>query len=158
MKTFFLGIISFFGFLLNQATQPAETVTENPAQMIENAHGVHVSSHHKGQLVMSWVTKESNAEEGIVRFAISSDKGKNFNIQVSVFGSKGASTANGECPPKVAFKKDGSILVFFRLDEPTDENMHGGNIYVVASKDAGKTWTEKKPIVADASRSRAFLM
>jgi hypothetical protein len=104
---------------------------------------------------MSWVQGEKE-EESSIAFAVSIDKGKTFGKAILVPGTQGVGTAHGECPPKIALRKDGTIFILFRVDEPTDENFHAGNVYVVTSKDGGKTWTDRKPVVQSNGRSRGF--
>jgi len=125
------------------------------SQSIVNAHANYLTTDHKGNLVMSWV-KGSIEEESIVAFAISTDKGKTFAQKIEVPATKGVSTAHGECPPKIAFKKDGTIYILFRVDEPTDENFYAGDIYVVTSADGGKSWSPRKRVTRTTGYSRGF--
>ncbi|MDO1448203.1 sialidase family protein [Rhodocytophaga aerolata] len=150
-----LALLSFLLLLTLGSGFRSTNIEVSDAQTITQAHAPYLSTDHQGNLVMNWVQGEKE-EEGMVAFSISKDGGQTFGQTITIPATKGASDAHGEGAPKVAFKKDGTIFVLFRVDEPTDENFYTGDVYAVISTDGGKTWTNRKPILKSNGRSRGF--
>jgi hypothetical protein len=154
MKTLYILLLS----LLAPFLSVAEPFTKDlpPAGHIASAAGTYLTTDPQGNLVMSWLHVEGTKDEGTVHFAVSRDKGKTFDKAIAIPGTKGAGAAHGECPPKLAYKKDGSLYVLFRINQPTADNMHAGNVYFSISKDGGKTWTPRQSVGTKPNASRGF--
>jgi hypothetical protein len=145
-----LAASAFVGGSLVQDPKPA------PAVEIPDAHSTHLTTDHQGNLVLSWVKQNHPEAPGVLQFAVSRDQGRSFGQAVTVPLSRGASSAHGESPPKIAFKKDGTILALFRMDEPAENNPYGGDVYLTTSPDGGKTWSAKQSVGGEKGRSRSF--
>lgn len=105
--------------------------------------------------VVVW-TEEKGGELNLY-FAASHDNGKSFPRKVNIPLSRGVAT-HAEGMPKVAFKKDGSIIAAYEKKTPTKQNKYAGSVYYVMSSDGGKTWTEETFLHSDtiSGRSRSY--
>ncbi len=106
-----------------------------------NAHSPFFTRDHKGNPVVCWLEQEEGAKEAVMYFAVSYDQGISFGKAVKIPASLGANPSGGECPPKVAFKKDGTIVAVYRKSLPVEGNPYAGDIFQVISGDGGKSWS-----------------
>jgi hypothetical protein len=122
-----------------------------------NAQGHYITRDNQGRVAVSWL--ESPGEEGKEElfFAIA-PVGSAFGTPVKVPGTEGADAAHGECPPELAWKKDGTLYVLFSRKKPTERNRWAGAIYCTSSPDNGRTWSSPQALDPDTSsdRSRSF--
>ena len=60
--------------------------------------------------------------------------------------------------PKIAFKKDGTIIVAYEKKQPAKENKYAGAIYYLSSKDGGSSWSDETFLHSDtiSGRSRSY--
>jgi hypothetical protein len=137
----------------SKSVDPAE-----PAALTEirDAHSPSLTTDHRGNLVMSWVAQCSPDEPGLLKYAISRDRGRTFGQAVTIPGTFGVGCSQGESPPLLAFKPNGSIIALFRVDEPSEADPYGGELYIISSADGGKTWSPGKPMGEEKGRSLGF--
>lgn len=104
--------------------------------------------------VVVWTEKGKN---NLALFFATSTDGKSVSNKVRLPLTNDVAT-HPEGMPKVAFKKDGSIIVAYEKKSPTSKNKYAGAIYYVMSKDAGKTWTQETFLHNDtiAGKSRSY--
>jgi hypothetical protein len=90
-------------------------------------------------------------------FSVSHDNGKSFSEKVMLQLTNDVAT-HSEGMPKVAFKKDGTVIVAYEKNAPTDVNKYACAIYYRVSRDRGKTWAPEKFLHSDtlAGRSRSY--
>lgn len=86
-----------------------------------------------------------------------SNKNGSFSRTVSLPLTDEVAT-HAEGMPKVAFKKDGTIIAAYEKKTPSKENKYAGSIYYRESRDGGATWTDERFIHSDtvSGRSRSY--
>jgi hypothetical protein len=121
----------------------------------KTAESVFLTHDNQKRPVVAW-TEKSN-DDLTLFFAVSSDNGKSFSEKLSLTLTSDVAT-HPESMPKVAFKKDGTIIAAYEKKAPTKENKYAGAIYYVTSTDGGKTWSSEAFLHSDtvAGRSRSY--
>lgn len=121
----------------------------------KNAESVYLTHDNNGNTVVAWT--EKTEQELNLLFAVSSDDGETFSQRVAVPLDQEVAT-HAEGMPKIAFKKDGTIIVAYEKKAPTKENKYAGAIYYRLSNDKGKSWSSEKYIHNDtiSGRSRSY--
>ena len=121
----------------------------------KTAESVYLTHDHHNNPVAVW-TEKNNGDLTLV-FAVSSDNGKSFASKNSL-SLTGDVATHPEGMPKLAFKKDGTIVAAYEKKNPTKDNKYAGAIYYVMSNDNGKTWTAEAFLHADtvSGRSRSY--
>jgi hypothetical protein len=119
------------------------------------AESVYLTHDQHDNPVVVWTERED--KDLSLWFAVSQDDGKSFTEKVPV-PINGHVATHPEGMPKVAFKKDGTILAAYESKTPTQENKYAGAIYYVLSRDGGKSWTPPRFVHSDttAGRSRSY--
>jgi hypothetical protein len=105
------------------------------------------TSHYKNP-VLSWV--EGEEKEAYLYYVTSEDNGKTFSSPIEVTPTKGL-TPHHETMPKLAFKKNGTVVVVFQKRNSTSKNRFAGAIFYSQSFDNGKTWTKSNYLHSDTS-------
>jgi hypothetical protein len=120
------------------------------------AESVYLTHDDKDNPVVAW-TEVDNNNKLTLHFSMSYDNGKSFSERKSLPLSGDVAT-HAEGMPKVAFKKDGTIIAAYEKKIPTKENKYAGAIYYSISKDNGKSWTRETFLHSDtvAGRSRSY--
>lgn len=101
---------------------------------------VSLTKDENGMPVISWC--ETDTSSGTKYFFLS-----HFDSGSGRFGSsinvpiKQSASIHEEGMPKIAFKKDGTILAVYETSEPTKENGFAGFLYYTQSTDKGRTWS-----------------
>ncbi|GAB3249103.1 hypothetical protein GCM10027347_05940 [Larkinella harenae] len=103
---------------------------------------------HRQKPVLSWTEKEGKTVA--FYFSVSDDDGRTFGPRIRV-QTPAVFSAHAEGMPKVAFKKDGTILATFEVSKPTDNAPRASDLLYVTSSDGGKTWTEPKAVHRDTT-------
>ncbi len=119
------------------------------------AESVYLTNDHNDNPVVVWTERKHNTL--MLYFAVSDDNGKSFSEKVKIpLGDDVATHPEGM--PKVAFKKDGTIIAAYEKKAPTIENKYASAIYYVISNDNGKSWTHESFLHSDtiAGRSRSY--
>jgi len=151
MRSFHLIVIA--AFLVASCDQENSiTLVSSPDNKAES---VYLTHDENDNAVVAWTERDST--ELTLFFSVSSDQGESFDEKVSVPLSGNVAT-HPESMPKVAFKKDGTIIAAYEKKAPTKENKYAGAIYYVVSKDQGKTWTPETYLHSDtlAGRNRSY--
>src|SRR5688572_30329447 len=122
---------------------------------VNNAESVYLTHDNFDNPVILWTEKSTN--ELTLVFAVSYDDGNSFSQNVSVALDRDVAT-HAEGMPKIAFKKDGTIIVAYEKKAPTKENKYAGSICYITSKDQGKSWSRERYMHSDtvAGRSRSY--
>jgi hypothetical protein len=156
MKALILFALALLAAFVGMSHYRGQLLPQGTLAEISNAHSPYLTTDPRGNLVMSWVSQCSNEEPALLKFAVSHDRGRSFQKAVTVPGSVGTGCAQGENPPKVAFKADGTIVAVFRVDQPTEANPHAGEVYTVSSTDGGQTWTSGQSLWGRKDRTLGF--
>lgn len=121
----------------------------------KNAESVYLAHDNRGNPVVAWTERTDNQVH--LFFATSPDDGKTFSQSISV-PLDGKVATHAESMPKVAFKKDGTILVAYEKKAPTTENKYAGSICYITSNDQGKSWSREQYMHSDTlpGRSRSY--
>lgn len=133
--------------------------TRDSHQKISSAEGsaesVYLTHDQQDNPVVVWTEKEQN--KLTLFYSISTDGGNSFSTKIHVPLTADVAT-HAEGMPKVAFKKDGSVIVAYEKKAPTRENKYAGAIYYMMSNDEGLSWTNEKFLHSDtvAGRSRSY--
>jgi hypothetical protein len=119
------------------------------------AESVYLTHDQNDNPVIVWTERDGN--NLTLFFAISHDHGKSFAQKTSLALAADVAT-HAEGMPKVAFKKDGTIVAAYEKKAPTRENKYAGAIYYVMSGDQGRSWTPEVFLHNDtvAGRSRSY--
>ena len=122
---------------------------------VNNAESVYLTRDNFDNPVILWTEKSAN--DLTLVFAVSYDDGNSFSQNVSVALDRDIAT-HAEGMPKIAFKKDGTIIVAYEKKAPTKENKYAGSICYITSKDQGKSWSRERYMHSDtvAGRSRSY--
>jgi len=122
---------------------------------VNNAESVYLTHDNFDNPVILWTEKSAN--DLTLVFAVSYDDGNSFSQNVSVALDRDIAT-HAEGMPKIAFKKDGTIIVAYEKKAPTKENKYAGSICYITSKDQGKSWSRERYMHSDtvAGRSRSY--
>ncbi|MFC5410050.1 sialidase family protein [Larkinella bovis] len=107
-----------------------------------------LTTDHRNNPVLSWTEKAG--EKVHFYYAVSEDGGRTFGEKIRVKSPTVFST-HAEGMPKVAFKKDGTVLATFEVSRPTAEAPRAGDLLFVTSTDGGQTWTEPKAVHRDTT-------
>lgn len=120
-----------------------------------NAESVFLTHDHAGNPVVAWT--EKSVGQLSLSFAVSSDDGSTFGEKITVPLDADVTT-QPESMPKVAFKKDGTIIVAYEKKLPTKENKYAASIHYTASKDRGRSWSPEAYIHGDTipGKSRSY--
>lgn len=120
-----------------------------------NAESVFLTHDHEGHPAVAWT--EKSGERLTLSIAVSSDDGDTFGEKITVPLAADVTT-QPESMPKVAFKKDGTIIVAYEKKSPTKENKYAASIYYVVSKDQGKSWSREAYMHGDTipGKSRSY--
>jgi hypothetical protein len=119
------------------------------------AESVYLTHDNKNNPVIVWTENED--DNLVLFFAISRDNGKTFSADTRLPLTPDVAT-HSESVPKIAFKKNGTIIAAYEKKVPTNENKYAGAIYYVASSDGGKSWSKETFLHSDtiAGRSRSY--
>ena len=122
---------------------------------VNSAESVYLTRDNFDNPVILWTEKSTN--ELTLVFAVSYDDGDSFSQNVSVALDRDVAT-HAEGMPKIAFKKDGTIIVAYEKKAPTKENKYAGSICYITSNDQGKSWSRERYMHSDTvtGRSRSY--
>jgi hypothetical protein len=119
------------------------------------AESVYLTHDNLGKPVVAWT--ERNETQISFVYEISPDDGKSFSDRVEVPLDEQVAT-HAEGMPKVAFKKDGTVVVAYEKKASTKDNKYAGAVCYRVSKDNGKTWSAEQFLHSDTipGRSRSY--
>ena len=119
------------------------------------AESVFLTRDHHNNPVVVWTEREN--EKLTLYFAASSGNGTSVRKAISLPLVSEIAT-HAESMPKVAFKRDGSIIAAYEQKAPTEDNKYGSAIYYVTSADGGESWSKESFLHSDtvAGKSRSY--
>lgn len=156
--------IFFFGFVLlmscsdknenskiNEVNKKADSVFSNIFEDFildsNNASCPYFTKDNKGNIVISWITKNENSE---FEFCYSvADQKNSFNKTVKIPGSNKIKP-NGENLPRVIYNSKGDIIALWGVANPNPKNQYSGLIYYSVSNDNGINWADPQKISQDS--------
>lgn len=119
-----------------------------------NAHSSYFTEDLQGNTMVSWIEDDLQTKEGVMVYT--SFKKENSSLPViRIESTRGLTSSGGECPPKLAVHKNGSIYAFYRMNSPTETNRFAGDIFYVISKDNGKSWSVPSSIFPDDNKDKS---
>jgi hypothetical protein len=120
-----------------------------------NAESVYFTRDENDLPVVAWTER---SDDGLrFHYAILDAHGTAVKERVNVsIPSEIATHAEGM--PKIAFKKDGTVIAGYETKAPTKENKFAGAVMYTISNDRGKSWARPMFVHSDtvAGRSRSF--
>ncbi len=137
----FVGALS-----LALSLPPKTTPLRSVMDIKNNALSPRFSTDNKGQVVLSWVEKQSDDN---LQLFYATSSGKGFGPKIRVTTAPANISSHGEGMPKIAFKSDGTVMALFEVSKPTDDAPRASDLLYSESKDGGKTWTEIKAVHRD---------
>ncbi|MEJ1238087.1 sialidase family protein [Chryseolinea sp. T2] len=140
--------------LLVVACKPKDRIQALSSEKAK-AESVYLTHDENDNPVAVWTERDGDRLN--LYYAISGDQGNTFmNIIMLPLSSDVATHAEGM--PKVAFRKDGTIIAAYEKKSPTETNKYAGSIYYRTSSDKGQTWTSESFLHSDtiAGRSRSY--
>lgn len=140
------SILILVTFLLGFAEKPAREIRLSNPQFV----GVtpRLTTDHRNRPVLSWTEKEGN--KPTFYFSVSEDDGQSFGPKIRV-KTPPVFSSHAEGMPKVAFKKDGTVLAAFEVSKPTEDAPRASDLLYVTSADGGQTWSEPKTVHRDTT-------
>lgn len=151
MKTIFLaGFLSMLIFGCSRQHSPRMI---SSAQAI--AESVFLTRDHRDNPVVVWTERQN--EKLTLLFGTPSGDGESISKSTSLTLTSDVAT-HPESMPKVAFKRDGSIIAAYEKKSPTKENKYASAIYYRMSVDGGKSWSKETFLHSDtvAGKSRSY--
>lgn len=103
-----------------------------------------------GRPVISWVETTSDADTGLMYYAVSNDNGHTFSEPVVIPASAGV-YPHDENLPKLLFKPGGVVIALFGVEANDPRNKYAGKVMYTQSFDDGKTWQPAVPMVTDTA-------
>lgn len=151
MKT--ILVAAFLSMLIPGCTRPHSPQTISSGQAV--AESVFLTRDHGDNPVVVWTERQN--EKLTLLFATSSHDGKSISKPTILTLTSDVAT-HAESMPKVAFKKDGSIVAAYEKKNPTKENKYASAIYYMMSTDGGKSWSKESFLHSDtvAGKSRSY--
>lgn len=127
-------------------------IVSTPAAKAESVYWTH---DEKDNPVVAWTEATGSTLE--LHFATSFDNGGSFTRRKKLSLSGDVAT-HAEGMPKIAFKKDGTIIAAYERKSPTKDNKYAGTICYVVSADNGRSWTKEALLHSDTlpGRSRSY--
>lgn len=117
---------------------------------------VYIAGDVHGNPVVAWVESDTVTGKHAMFYAVSTNKGNSFKdpIQVPI---PDVINTHAEGMPKIAFMKNGGVIVAFEKSAATPENKYAGAIYYLYSADQ-RSWTKPRYLHSDtvSGRSRGF--
>ncbi|WP_128547018.1 sialidase family protein [Larkinella soli] len=144
----FLG--GFFLLLSSFIPVSAQKPVRLPAGI--NASLPRFTTDHRGNPVISWVEKTGRSL--VFCYSLSTDGGRTFGPKKTVPGPAEFSV-HTEGKPKIAFKKDGTLIATFEVSRPTEEAPRAGDLLFVLSRDGGSHWTRPAAVHRDTSPGKS---
>lgn len=119
------------------------------------AESVYLTHDERGNPVVVWT--ERRDDDLALFFATSTDDGQTFREKIAIPLSADVAT-HPEGMPKVAFRRDGTIVAAYEKKAPTTENKYASAVCYVMSNDRGMTWTRENFIHSDTvpGKSRSY--
>lgn len=107
--------------------------------------------------VVSWCETDKIYQQKKFYMAFFDKHIKGFTDRISIPIEQNASL-HEEGMPKIAIKKDGTIIAVYETSVPTDSNRFAGFVRYIVSGDRGKTWTPPACLHADtvSGKSHSF--
>ncbi|QJW91021.1 exo-alpha-sialidase [Spirosoma taeanense] len=102
-----------------------------------------------GNPLLSWVEKQDDKHASFCFAVMNSNSGSGTG---PAFGPKirvktpVSFSVHAEGMPKIATKKDGTLLAVFEVPRPTPDSRFAGDLLYVLSTNGGRTWTEPRPV------------
>lgn len=121
------------------------------------SESVYLTRDHTGNPALVWTEKEKDSDHVVLAYAVSTDEGKSFSNRVDVPLS-GQIATHAEGMPKIAFKKNGNVIIAYEKKAPTEDNKYAGAVYYRTSVDHGKSWSNEQYLHSDTipGRSRSY--
>ena len=107
-----------------------------------------LTTDHRNNPVLSWT--EKGESKGHFYFSVSENGGRTFGPKVRV-NTPAVFSSHAEGMPKVAFKRDGTVLAVFEVSKPTADAPRASDLLYVISTNGGQTWTEPKTVHRDVT-------
>ncbi len=117
-----------------------------------NASSVSFTPDETGKPVVSWCETDKNGRKFFF-LSYLGKSGNSFSDAVSIPVEQN-SNLHEEGMPKLAIKKDGSIVAVYETSSPTKENKFAGFVKYIQSFDKGKTWTSPLYLHADTTAGK----
>ncbi|MDH5399720.1 MAG: hypothetical protein OEX02_16330 [Cyclobacteriaceae bacterium] len=154
------GVLALTSCRPQSGKEGAEMIPVLEGNLVQEVSGVGVDARHsyfskdaQGRSVFCWSEKVDTVNY-VLTYAIYN--GNEFSTPVKITETVGLQV-HGESMGKVLINPKGVITAIFRLSTPTKENRFLGTTYYTQSKDGGKSWSVKTPLVTDPkSTSQSF--
>lgn len=116
-----------------------------------------LTTDHQGKPILTWAEEDDSSNVVSFWFARYDEASKAFMNKKKVRIVSGVS-AHAEGMPKLAFKKDGTLIAIFETNRPVPDSRFSGDLLYTLSIDDGVTWSSPKYVHSDttAGKSRSF--
>jgi hypothetical protein len=131
-----------------------ETATFKVSSRNAEAESVYLTQNESGMPVLAW-TERANGELRFLFTTLDNNGAAGEKYEIPVPDDV---ATHAEGMPKVAFKKDGTVIAAYETKAPTSDNKYAGAIYFIESYDRGRSWTSPTYLHNDtiSGRSRSF--
>jgi hypothetical protein len=118
------------------------------------AESIYLTHNERGLPVLAWTERENDE----LRFLFTTVDNNGKAGEPRGIPVPGDIATHAEGMPKVAFKKDGTVIAAYETKAPTTNNKYAGAIYYIESHDRGLSWTTPAYLHSDtiSGRSRSF--
>ncbi|XWW44034.1 exo-alpha-sialidase [Fibrella sp. USSR17] len=127
-----------------------ETTISNPTHAGSTPR---FTTDQQGNPVLTWAEKTGD-KTATFYFARSTDGGETFGTKMRIPVPPDLST-HAEGMPKLAVKRNGTLIALFEVSRPTADSPFAGNLYYMTSSSGGQSWTDPKPIHRDTTPGKS---
>jgi len=123
----------------------------------KQASCVYLTADEKEQPVVSWCETDKSSGARSWRAAFFDQRNGGFSDPIAVPIEQHAAL-HEEGMPKLAFKRDGTIIGIYETSVSTQKNKFAGSVYYIVSRDRGRSWSAPVRLHADttADNSHSF--
>ena len=123
----------------------------------KQASCVYLTEDEKGQPAISWCETDKSSDVKSWRAALFDQRNGGFSDHIIIPIEQHA-VLHEEGMPKLAFKRDGTIIGVYETSVSTQKNKFAGFVYYIVSTDRGRSWSAPVPLHADtaADNSHSF--
>ncbi|REK35441.1 MAG: hypothetical protein DWQ44_04185 [Bacteroidetes bacterium] len=119
------------------------------------AHTVYLTKNHLHQPVICWSEEDTITGQKFLHYSISHDHGVSF-IKNKDVPLPGEVKLHPEGMPKIAFRHNGEVYVFYEVSTTSEFNRFAGEIHYIVSKNEGNDWSPPHRVHQDSSQHKAW--
>lgn len=119
------------------------------------AYTAYLTKNQLSHPVLAWTEEDTVTKEKFFLFSISQDNGSTFSSGINV-PIEPTTSFHAEGMPKIAFRKNGDIYVFYEMKLSSESNKFAGEIHYTISKDGGDSWSAPIRLHRDSMPNKSW--